>query len=237
MNNLHVKIGNILKATFIIRENRFIAYVKYQGKDLRCHLPNPGRMIEFLHPGSTVYIQLAQDPNRTTDASLLAIDVDGEIIQLNSNLVAKLVPKMIEADFEGLEGSSLIQSEYNLGRHRFDHLLRKGDNEVLVEVKSTTRVVDGIACFPDAVSKRAQNHLNSLIKHLNNYECVVIFMVYRKASGFKPCKDIDPKFASIFEEANDLGVQFLVYQCESQILEIEDNLILDTWVDHLIMKF
>ncbi len=234
---VHLKLeiiipGKLEMATLLSRENRFIVIVDYNGSSLRCHLPNPGRMIEFLHPKKKVYIRLSDNPNRKTAATLVAIDFDGEIIQLDSNLVTILIPKMLEKQFPGLNGYNLLKKEYTVGKHRYDYLIEKNGVETLVEVKSTTRVVDDVACFPDAVSKRAQSHLSTLIELSESRQCMLIFMVYRPARSISACRDIDPVFADIFDRAIVSDVSILAFQCSSKI--VEDSKLLCVSVDNLI---
>ncbi len=86
-------------------------------------------------------------------------------------------------------------------------------------MKSTTRVVKDVACFPDAVSARASSHLSSLIRLSDEYQTMIIFMVYRRAKSFSPCYDIDAKFARIFDSAVKSGVEVRIIQCRAEIIE------------------
>ncbi|MCY3415034.1 MAG: DNA/RNA nuclease SfsA [Candidatus Heimdallarchaeota archaeon] len=224
----------LIRGTLLQRENRFICYVKVAENRLRCYLPNPGRMVEFLHPGKLVYLQMSTDSTRTTDATLVAIDIDNEIIQLDSNLVSKLIPYAIKNQVKGLEDLKIIRSEIPANNHRFDFLVQRDEEEVLVEVKSTTMVVEGVACFPDAVSKRASSHLQSLMELSKTRPCMVIFMVYRKASWFSPCRDIDPEFSKIFDQTRQSDVEIRVMQCSSTITQKHDEYYLEVEVHHPI---
>lgn len=59
-----IKYGKIYKTLvegkFIDRPNRFVCHVEINGEKVLCHMPNPGRMREFLFPGVTLYLT----PNR-----------------------------------------------------------------------------------------------------------------------------------------------------------------------------
>ena len=72
---------------------------------------------------------------------------------------------MAEARDEGklgpLAGYPRVRREVNFGGSRLDFLLEAGNRRpFLVEVKSVTLVVDGWACFPDAVTQRGRRHLS-----------------------------------------------------------------------------
>ncbi|MFI3313808.1 MAG: DNA/RNA nuclease SfsA, partial [Eubacteriales bacterium] len=58
---------------FLARPNRFIAHVEIDGKEMVCHVKNTGRCRELLVPGTTVYCQHHDNPNRKTQWSLIAV--------------------------------------------------------------------------------------------------------------------------------------------------------------------
>ena len=49
--------GQIVKATFISRPNRFIAHVNIKGQKTVVHVKNTGRCRELLQPGAVVYLE------------------------------------------------------------------------------------------------------------------------------------------------------------------------------------
>ena len=63
----------IHKATFLERPNRFIAYVEMSGEKENVHVKNTGRCAELLIPGTTVYIQESDNPERKTKWDLIAV--------------------------------------------------------------------------------------------------------------------------------------------------------------------
>ena len=136
-----ISAGAVVPANFISRENRFIAFVEYNDQIIRCHLPNPGRMVELFKHNSKVWIRFHNKNNRKTTASLVAIELNDEIIQLDSNLVYNLIPTAFEeGTITNYENYRVVKKEITFGKHRFDLLLTDGNREVIAEVKSTTRV-------------------------------------------------------------------------------------------------
>ncbi|MCE7735168.1 MAG: DNA/RNA nuclease SfsA [Candidatus Heimdallarchaeota archaeon] len=191
-------------ATFKSRPNRFIVEVEYKSKSLTCHLPNPGRMKELLNQDSIVLITLNNNPKRKTKASVVGVFKNKEVVQLQSNLVAKWLPEDFAQNLvPGLADWSIIKQEYPLGSHRFDFLLKNIEGEqVITEIKSTTRVEDGVACFPDGVSSRASKHMTKLMELANEgHKTMIIFVVQRNSNSFWPCEEVDPIFSKIFREA------------------------------------
>ena len=61
-----MKYNNILKGEFIDRPNRFIANVLIDNNIEVCHVKNTGRCKELLVKGSTVYLQISDNPIRKT---------------------------------------------------------------------------------------------------------------------------------------------------------------------------
>src|SRR3990172_11828229 len=65
----------------------------------------------------------------------------------------------------GLEKVKLVKSEVKAGHSRFDFLLKEGNRDILLEVKSCTLVGREVAMFPDAVTQRGARHLKELAEH------------------------------------------------------------------------
>lgn len=220
----------LCKAEFIKRINRFVVIVNYNREFIKCHLPNPGRMKELLLPNSSVLINFTKNTERKTKATLIAIEHDGEIIQLDTTLFSKLIShewKNIPSSY--LKNYQIERAEYTMGSVRFDFLLthKLSKQECILEVKSTTLVRENIACFPDAVSIRASKHLDHLIKlKKNKYEVGILFLIFRKAKEFSSCSDIDEKFSIKLKLAKKSGVKIIALQVKTGITEINEKLYL-----------
>jgi sugar fermentation stimulation protein A len=118
----------------------------------------------------------------------------------HNNLVAR---QFIEQGcVPGLEGAVVVQQEYRVGRSRFDFLLRKDGQDVLLEVKSCTLFHHTLAMFPDAVSARATKHLLELEElSRRGYEAAVLFIVHSaKARWFMPEHHTDLAFCSALQD-------------------------------------
>ncbi|MHA2250392.1 MAG: DNA/RNA nuclease SfsA [Candidatus Kariarchaeaceae archaeon] len=217
----------VVEGIFINRPNRFIAFVQVDDRIIRCHLPNPGRMTELLCPEkSKVHVKFHSNPKRKTKATLVSVSINEELIQLDSNLVAKWLPYEFKNNtVPGLKGWRILNREKKIGRHRFDFILLDPDgNEVITEVKSTTKVVGETACFPDAISQRATDQTKSLIQLTQNgYQCMLLFIVQRFATEFSPCSDIDPEFSKAFKQALVSGVNIHIILSKAELIVDDKN--------------
>lgn len=194
-------------AVFLSRPNRFVVVCRLAGRRVRAYLPNPGRLWELLPPGAKLYLAgLPPAPGRSLRHLVVAAERDGSPVMLHThhtNLVAKhllehgLVP--------GLEHASVVQAEYRIGNSRFDFLLRQGDRNILLEVKSCTLFHRTLAMFPDAISARATKHLLELeeLTHAG-YDTAVLFVVHApRARFFMPEHHTDLAFCRALLQVRD----------------------------------
>ena len=80
-----MKYNNIVKAEFLRRPNRFIAYCLVNGAEEVCHVRNTGRCKELLVPNATVYLEHNDKPTRKTKYSLIAVEKEGRLINMDSS--------------------------------------------------------------------------------------------------------------------------------------------------------
>lgn len=137
------------------RLTRFSASVKVERKNVACYLPNPGRMVELLVPGVEVVLKGALGGERKTSYDLIEVYHKGDKISLDSRVPNKLVLEALRnKELSEFSGYSSINPEYQYGGTRFDFFLSNGDKSCLLEVKSCTKVREGVALFPDARTVR-----------------------------------------------------------------------------------
>lgn len=209
--------GPLLEGEFVARPNRFLAKVRVQGKSVWAHVPDPGRLKELLVPGAKVLVEPKNGAKRKTRFALVMVWQGHQLISINSNLPNRFTRFCLDNHLiPELADWTVIRPEYQIGHSRFDFLLGKGKQEMLLEVKSVTLVEDGVAKFPDAVTARGRRHVLHLGEmHTQGYAVTVLFVVQRPdATCFMPQWERDPAFAETLANAPESGVKILVYSAE-----------------------
>ena len=208
--------GNIVEGLFRSRSNRFLALVEISGTLRQVHVPTSGRMEELLIPGNTVFMREVKNPGRKTSYELI-IAFDGDMpVSIDSRLPNKLVHRALEnGEITEFGLYHTIKAESVWGESRMDFLLSGDNDKCLVEVKSVTLVVNGVALFPDAPTLRGTKHLRELIKaRREGLNAAVVFVIQRgDAVSFSPNRGTDPGFSDTLIEADRYGVQVLALKC------------------------
>ena len=212
-----MKYERIEKAVFLERPNRFIAYVnRIGGREEKevVHVKNTGRCRELLLPGAGVYIQRSDNPDRKTQWDLIAVEKDGQIINMDSQVPNKAVEEWIREGNLFLDVTR-IKPEYKYGNSRIDFLVETEEKKVLIEVKGVTLKEGETARFPDAPSDRAVKHLEELIRAVEEgWEAYVFFVIQMKGvKKILPNVDTHPEFAKALEEAASQGVRLEAVDC------------------------
>jgi len=172
--------GPTEKALFISRPNRFVLTCKLKGKTVNAFLPNPGRLSELLLPDTPVYLEKTSNPNRSLHYTAVALERESLRIVLHTHKTNEVARYLIESgSVHGLSDHEVIRREITRGNSRFDFLLGKGGQEMLLEVKSCTLFSKRVAMFPDAVTARGKKHLEELSRlSAEGTSCAVLFLVH-----------------------------------------------------------
>lgn len=212
--------GDLVRARFLRRPNRFVVHAELEsGREVRAHLPNPGRLEEILVPGRPIRLREAADPDRATDwSAVLARTPDGEgWVSLVTTLPNRLVGQALEAGaLEELSGWGLDRAEPSIGDSRLDFLLERDGARMALEVKSVTLERRGVGLFPDAVTERGTRHLRELagLSGREGWSAAVLFVAQRDdVRAVTAAPDIDPAFAGALAEARTAGVRVLARRC------------------------
>lgn len=225
----NIRFGPLKLASFVERPNRFIVHARLEDSNeiVQAHLADPGRLKELLLPGARLYLRFVDKPNRKTKWSvILVLAPDGKtLVSLQSTLVNQLTAAALKTKkLPELANWIFSGQEYNYGNSRWDFLLEDSNgHSLLLEVKSCTLVVDGLAMFPDAVTERGRRHVEELthLQSQGTFQTAILFVVQRgDADYFRPADHIDPAFAKVLKLAQVAGVQILVYSCQVTHKEI-----------------
>ena len=209
-----MKYERIVKGKFLERPNRFIAYVDIDGQKETVHVKNTGRCKELLRPGAVVYLQEFDSSARKTKWDLIAVEKNGRIINMDSQIPNKVVKEWLESG--GLfQNVTKIQPEYTYGDSRVDLYVEADGKKVLIEVKGVTLEEEGRVRFPDAPSERAVKHVEELKRAVGEgYEAYIFFVIQMKdVRYFTPNMDTHPAFGEALREAALAGVHVIAYDC------------------------
>lgn len=205
-----------MAATLIRRLNRFAVEVQLQGQRLPAHLANSGRLHELMLAGTPALLVPKGGPRRKTAYDLLLLRIGRHWVSADARLPNRLVQEALAADrIEPLRGYRVRKAEVSFGGSRVDFLLEGTLGPCLLEVKSVTLVVDGVALFPDAPTQRGVRHLEALMQaRRQGLEAAVLFVVQRAdVLAFAPNDAADPIFGRALRQAAAAGVQVLAYRC------------------------
>lgn len=208
--------GPLVAGTFVRRDNRFRATVEVDGQEAAAHVPNSGRLHELFVPGRRVFLRPAAATTRKTRYDLLLVEVAGRLVSLDARLPGPLVAEAVrEGRLDEFHDYPHVREEVRLDDSRIDLLLEGGRGRCWVEAKSVTLVEEGVALFPDAVTRRGRKHVNTLARAVENGECAaVVFVVQRDdARAFAPHDASDPDFGRALRAAATVGVLVYAYTC------------------------
>jgi len=194
------EIPNLRKGVFLTRPNRFVSEIKYNHQVKSAHIHDPGRLKELLIKGREV---LFTDSRGKLDYYVKAVKNGGDWIiidtAIHSNIALRVFPYLSDT-----AKVKEIRKEVKIGKSRIDFVL----DGVPLEVKGVTLVKGDLALFPDAPTERGTRHVQEIID--NNG--MLLFLVFRKASRFKPNFDTDPKFSEKLSEARKKNIKINVVQ-------------------------
>lgn len=218
-----VKYPAVEIATFIERENRFIAYCYLSDKKekVRVHVKNTGRCRELLLPGVDVAISFQGSPQRKTDYDLIAVKKGKEWINIDSQVPNQLA-------FEGLQSGELIlpnlkgewtslKREVTFGSSRYDiYGETTAAEKVIIEVKGMTLENYQIGAFPDAPSLRALKHIEALSDwRAAGYLTYVIFIVQLENVKVATIhQEMQPALAKAIEQGQEEGLEVIAQTCQ-----------------------
>lgn len=222
-----MRYPNITRASFVSRENRFVATVRLHGEETKVHVKNTGRCRELLVPGATVYLVDSGRPERKYRYDLVAVEKGDLLVNMDSQ-----APNAVFAEFlrrGGLmDGVTYIKPEFQYGTSRMDFYFERGEERHLVEVKGVTLEENGVCRFPDAPTSRGSRHLRELIQAreegIQGWICFVVQIDHM--SRLEPNWRTDPEFSRTLCLAAEAGVQVRAFGCHvtPQGLEIASEL-------------
>ncbi|MEG0855619.1 MAG: DNA/RNA nuclease SfsA [Terrisporobacter sp.] len=224
-----MKYNKMVKAKFIERPNRFVAYCEIDGEIEKIHVKNTGRCKELLVPGCEVYLEESNNPNRQTKYSLIAVKKGERLINMDSQVTNKMVYESLKDKLLVLPGfdeeMTLIKPEKTYGNSRFDIYLEGETKKAFIEIKGCTLEIDNVVKFPDAKTERGVKHVKELIKAREEGYLAYIILVIQMDDVlyFTPNVDMHKEFADVLKEADEKGVKVLAYDSIVEVDSIKLN--------------
>lgn len=217
----------LLEGKLLRRYQRFFAEILLDsGETVLAHCPNTGPMTGVSTIGSRVFVSQSNNPKRKLSYTWEIIEVDGELVGINTALPNRVIGKMIgEHLILELEPYNNYKAEVSYGKEksRIDYLLTGNTPDRYVEIKNTTWCNQNIALFPDTVTTRGQKHLRELITIVKNgQKSTLIYFINRgDCDRFSPGDEADREYGKLFRSGLEEGVQILAcrFRLSSQGLD------------------
>lgn len=200
----------MISAHFLKRENRFVARVNLEGREIPVYVPSTSRLSELFVPGNTVILKDHGEGERKYRYSIEGAQKNNEFIPIDSALPNRLFRESYlkgELDFLDLQGE--LKREVKVSdRSRLDFKV----GETFVEIKGVTLEWGGTAYFPGAPTERGIRHLKELARLSEHGRAMIVYLVLARCKAFSLHPE-DLAYREAFERYRDkLEVVALAYE-------------------------
>lgn len=130
---------------------------------MTAHVANPGSMLELAKPGSTVWLEINDDPKRKLKYSWKLIETNQTFIGVDTHYANKIIKEALDNNAFGLNYES-YETEIKYGENsRIDFYFILNKHPKCFRSKSVTLSREaGLAEFPDSKTLRGAKHMNEL---------------------------------------------------------------------------
>ena len=206
----------LVAGRLVRRYKRFLADIELEdGSLVTAHTPNTGSMQQCAVPGQQVLLSKSDNPKRKLAWSWELVRVNEHWVDINTHRANRVVGEALRNNVLRCFQNYSVRPEFPFAESRIDFMLEGANEKVLLEVKNVTLCCQpGVACFPDAVTKRGQKHLRDLmLAKEQGWRAVIFFLVQRgDAQTFSPADEIDAEYGRLLREAVSCGVEALAYR-------------------------
>jgi len=206
----------LVAGRLVRRYKRFLADIELEdGSLVTAHTPNTGSMQQCAVPGQQVLLSKSDNPKRKLVWSWELVRVNEHWVDINTHRANRVVEEALRNNVLRCFQNYSVRPEFPFAESRIDFMLEGANEKVLLEVKNVTLCCQpGVACFPDAVTKRGQKHLRDLmLAKEQGWRAVIFFLVQRgDAQTFSPADEIDAEYGRLLREAVSCGVEALAYR-------------------------
>ena len=209
----------LIPARLIRRYKRFLADIELEdGREVVAHCANPGSMMGLADPGMKIWVEPNDDPKKKLKYGWRLVDHEnGHFTGVDTSVPNRaLKAALLAHEVPGLD-YDVVRPEVKYGEaSRIDFLLSGKGRDIYVEVKSVTLSrKPGLAEFPDSVTARGAKHLVELSQMCREgHRAVMLYLVQRTdCAGLSLAADIDGTYAAAFDQAREVGVEVMVFDC------------------------
>ncbi len=227
-------VSTLIPATLARRYKRFLADVVLESGELKTvHVANPGAMTGLDRPLSRIWLSDSGNPLRKLPCTWELVETDlgsgPELVGVNTGHPHQLVAEALEAGLiPELRGYASMRREVKYGENansRIDFLLDDPARPpCYLEIKNVHLMrKPRLAEFPDCVTERGAKHMRELAAmRAGGARAVLLFVIQiPSADRFAIARDIDPAYATAFEQARARGVEMLAWRCNVDLNRIE----------------
>jgi sugar fermentation stimulation protein A len=207
------------------------------GNEIRAHVPNTGRMEEFLTYGTTFFLISSggKYPYRVVSTIYKGNFVLIDTIKIN-RIVEELIRRGLVPEFIGLDS---IRREYSILDSKFDFRLKNSHTEVVLEVKSCTLYHNRWIMFPDAPTERGLRHLQDLERISKSSPKLSSFILYLTthydADYFSPNYHTDYEYARFFRDMKNVNT--LAYKLKMKDpVTVDENSLRKIKIDNTLLE-
>jgi len=170
---------DLVSSYFYRRVNRFVIECTINDRLVQAYLPNPGRLWELLQEGSEVLLVKKKNPLKF-QYHAISVKSNNSMVLLDTHYNNNVARTLIEnKKIDVLKDYTIQRQEFSVKKSRFDFLLERGEEKLILEVKSCTLFFNNLAMFPDAPSTRAKRHVEELAElATNGIKTALLFIVY-----------------------------------------------------------
>lgn len=187
---------------FLKRYKRFFADIEFQNQVITAHVPNTGSLKSVNNPGQACLFSESSNPLRKLRFTLEMIKSPGGAwVGVNTATPNSIVRETLLQCVGSKSGEGAwapwsqfdeVKPEYKINAEtRLDFALKKKESDHMhfIEVKNVTLQERTHACFPDAVSERAQKHIRELMLLMQQgHSAELVFTIQRN-----DCQNLDRK--------------------------------------------
>ena len=163
-------------------------------------------------------MQHTPSPSRKTAWTLITVDKDGVLVNVDSLAPNKLFAEAVERGVlvpKSLSRIEQLRPEVKLGSSRLDWQLTGPEGRLWCEVKGVTLEVEGTALFTDAPTLRGLGHVETLrrLRAEGDFALAAFIVQMEGVNCFRPNTATQPDFARALREAREAGVEILCGGC------------------------